>query len=231
MGVEIVKSYSENIEGCKVCFVHAQLSDVGELAQQIHDMIMDQSWLSNLSVISKASYEQRAKDTINSIIKGILSKVTNNVTEDLGELIVSTQGQYLLENEHKHKRFPLAELWKEKRRGNPGFDFHTETPSDLITFGEAKYNSNQAAYGIALKQINDFIEDKKDTKEMSDLEHFASQNAQQNFILRNQKAFAAAFSVHTDEPDVIIKNIKENTKFQELLQYPELYLIGIQIVD
>lgn len=231
MGVEIVKSYSENIKGCKVCFVHAKLSNITEIATKVHNDIMDTSWLSELKPLSKISYEQRAKDTINNIVKNILNKVTNSVTEGLGELIVSTQGQFLLEQEHNHRRLPLAELWKEKERGNPGFDFHTESPSDYITFGEAKYNSNQTAYGKALTQINNFIDKGKDKKEMSDLEHFTTEKAQANFLLPTGKAFAAAFSVHSDDSDTIFGNIKKCDKFKELLKYPELYLIGIQIVN
>ena len=231
MAIDIVKSYSENIKGCKVCFVHAKLSNINEIAIKVHDDIMDTSWLSKLKPLPKIAYEQRAKDTIKSIVENILNKVTNSVTEGLGELIVSTQGQSLLEKKHDHRKLPLAELWKEKDRGNPGFDFHTESPTNYITFGEAKYNSNQTAYGKALTQINNFIDKGKDKKEMSDLEHFTTEKAQANFLLPTGKAFAAAFSVHSDAPDTIFKNIKKCDKFKELLKYPELYLIGIQIVN
>ncbi len=64
MGVEIVKSYSENIKGCKVCFVHAKLSNINEIATKVHDDIMDTSWLSKLKPLPKIAYEHRADRTV-----------------------------------------------------------------------------------------------------------------------------------------------------------------------
>ena len=86
----------------------------------------------------------------------------------------------------------LQKLWKEKISGNPGFDFHTETPTEFIAFGEAKYRAASNAYNLALKQIKDFIQEKKDLKELSDLKNFVGAKAISNISNLNLKAFIAA---------------------------------------
>ena len=44
---------------------------------------------------------------------------------EFGEFLVSSVAQSTLEENYQHTKFPLAEIWKEKAKGNPGFDFHT----------------------------------------------------------------------------------------------------------
>lgn len=231
MGLKIIKQHEEKHKNAIVHFVYAEVSDVAQIAKDVHDDIVENSWINGLSAINKAAYERRAAETIKYIVDKILAKVKTKVGRNLGELVISTKAQDILESEHNHKKLPLAELWKEKIRGNPGFDFHTETPTNFIAFGEAKYNSRQPAYTAAIKQTVKFITKEKDIKELSDLQHFISEPTKANCLFPTSKAFSVAFSVHNGKPEKTFKQVTKCKKFAKLLKYPELYVIGIQFVS
>lgn len=60
------------------------------------------------------------------------------------EHMVSMNAQRTLKAKLGHTPITLSEIWGKKKSGNPGFDFHTyDEKNDLVTFGEAKYNSNE----------------------------------------------------------------------------------------
>lgn len=165
------------------------------------------------------------------IFEDILSKVDTNVGSDFGEIMVSSTAVDTLCNNYYHKGVPLAELWKEKISGNPAFDFHTETPSFFISFGEAKFNSKNNSYGKAMEQVSGFIDKKKDTKEGSDLFNFISEKAFNNFDVFKLKAYSMSFSIcGTESQDAIIEKIKNNKYFEKLMKNAEeLYFIGIEV--
>ena len=154
-----------------------KVSDVGSQAQEMIDTISDTSWLNSLSLVSKHTYAARAKGTIEKLVNGILQKVQDTVTEEFGEYLVSSSAQQAVKQKLGHKPFPLAELLKEKITGNPGFDFHTESHTGYITFGEAKYSGSSSPYANALTQILQFIGEGKDTMEFEIVENFASEAA------------------------------------------------------
>ena len=79
----------------------------------------------------------------------------------------------------------------------------------------------------ALKQINEFIADGKDMAELIILENFLSSNAIEN-VLKNKKGYAAAFSLRSDNPDLIFTNALKSDEVRALLTYSELYLIAIE---
>ena len=162
------------------------------------------------------------------MIKNVLDKVENTITEEFGEILVSTSAKDSLCTYYKHKKIPLAEIWKEKTSGNPGFDFHTETPSELIAFGEAKYRNQSNAYNNAFEQIDDFIRNEKDLKELSDIKNFVGNKALANIADLNLKAFIAAFSLYSANDNLIIGNIMKNQYIEGLLRHPELYIIGVE---
>ncbi|MCL2757905.1 MAG: hypothetical protein FWE64_01120 [Alphaproteobacteria bacterium] len=220
-------------DNCTISFIHAQVSDVAKLATKIQKSISDTSWINSLDIMAKLGYEARAKETIAKIVSGILTNVVNPISGDLGEIIVSTQAQDLLVGHHRHNKIPLAELWKEKKRGNPGFDFHTETPTNFIAFGEAKYNKNQSSHTIAINQIVKFIENKKDIKELPDLDKWIGDKTKSNISTfpDKSKAFTIAFSVHNKNYNEIFDNVIASPKFSELLKYPEIYIVGIEFVN
>ena len=147
-----------------------------------------------------------------------------------GEYVVSMTAQDSLEIEMHHRKVPLAEMFKEKISGNPGFDFHTEAQSNTIAFGEAKYSATDNPYTRALTQIIEFIELGKDTMELTDLSRFVSGTAI-NKAIGGQKAYVAAFSINSTNYDLVFRNILKSEYLKELLEYTEVYLIGAEIID
>jgi hypothetical protein len=208
--------------------IHVKINDVELRAKEIIQSISDSSWISSLGIIEQLSYSARAKKTIEKLVKEIFEKVDTVVTEEFGEYLVSESAKDSLINHMSHTSIPLAEMWKEKKTGNPGFDFHTESPSNLISFGEAKYNSNSNPHTVAINQIVGFIKDGKDTMELVDLKNFTTTEAINNAII-GQRAYIAAFSINGQQYDRIFKTAFESEGFEKLLGFSELYLIGVEV--
>lgn len=213
---------------CNICFIVVKVSNVNERVKEIVNLISDNSWLKSLHPIENVTFAARSKRTIKKLVEDILLKSDGPISEDLGEYIISCTAQDILEADKNHKKVPLAELLKEKVTGNPGFDFHTETDTQVISFGEAKYNSRANSYGKALSQIAKFIELEKDKAEFSILKHFVSEAAIQN-ALNGTTAYCAAFSLHSSNHELIISNIKKSDDLKQLLGNSELYIIGVEI--
>lgn len=157
------------------------------------------------------------------------SYTPGTLKDDLGEYLVSMNAQEALVQGLAHTKIPIAELWKEQISGNPGFDFHTLSTSEIIVYGEAKYRSTQNGYYDAFNKMSDFIHDNKMQRELRHLRVLASDNAAQN-VLSNKLGFAAAFSVHTRNLGRTIENAIKYPSFNILLNYPEVYLITVEII-
>lgn len=211
--------------------IYSLAIDITDLEQRVKDMqevALDTSWLDELDVIDRLGYEARSKRTVDKITNEILNNVESDISEDFGEYMVSDVAQTALKEHLSHFRLPLAELIKEKISGNPGFDFHTESPQALVAFGEAKYSGVQNAHGRALKQINEFIGDQKDIQELPDLRKFVTEGAIQN-AAAGSKAYSAAFSITSDDVGTIMDNALSSTYMKTLLCYEAIYLIGVKI--
>ena len=129
-----------------------------------------------------------------------------------------------------HHILPLSELWKTRVRGNDSFDFHTETKECYIVFGEAKYQTNRTSYNTALKQVVKFINLRKDDMDLADLMNLVTAKTKSTFETYGAlKSYAAAFSVKNLNNKKLIKQIKENKFFKQLMTQYKLYLIGIEI--
>jgi hypothetical protein len=148
----------------------------------------------------------------------------------VGEYIISKEGRHTLAEQYSHTAVPLAELWKEKKEGNPGFDFHSESPDNLIIFGEAKYNSSSNPYDDAIKQVEGFIDKGKDKMELVDLKNFVSMDAVKKYIV-GQKGFAISFSIHAKNPFTIIENAIKYCHTNNIANYDEYYIVGVIIND
>jgi hypothetical protein len=206
---------------------------IDNLTIQVSDMIKtitDNSWILKLSPVDNRSFEARAKRTVVKLVDEIFKKVANEVTADFGEYLISLSAQRALEDTFIHSKVPLAELFKEKVTGNPGFDFHTESHTTLIAFGEAKYSGDDSPYSNALTQICEFISLEKDVAELTDLSKFVSEKAVLN-ALDNNKAYIAAFSLNAVNPKRVFENILRSEYIKPILDYSELYLIGVEIDD
>jgi len=208
--------------------IHVKILDIERRAKDIILSISNDSWIKNLGVVEQLSYSARAKKTIKKLVSEIFEKVESSVTEEFGEYLVSESAKDSLIKHFEHTHIPLAEMWKEKKTGNPGFDFHTESSSNLISFGEAKFSSNSNPHTLALNQIVGFIEDGKDTMELVDLKNFSSPQAIENAV-KGSKAYIAAFSVNGQQYDRIFKTAIESDGLGKLLDFPELYIIGVEV--
>lgn len=215
---------------CDVYGVHIKVSDIDTRADEMIETLANTDWINPLPATKKVTFKATSKRTIVKLSENIRNRINEDkLTEDFGEYLVSDTALKTLEKIYNHIRVPLAELLKEKLTGNPGFDFHSETETKFISFGEAKYSGNSSPYNKALKQIKDFISLEKDNAEINVLENFVSESATTNF-LAGDKAFSAAFSLN-DDPKKMIKNALLNKHLKQLLGHKELYLIGVEIDD
>lgn len=216
-------------DNCKLNYIHIKITDIKNKAKELMITILDKSWLTKLdSEIDKASFIARSGPTIDLLIK-LLKKVGDKIGMDFGEFLISSSALSVMENKYAHEKFPLAELWKEKDKGNPGFDFHTISGQELLFFGEAKYNSSHNAYPKAISQICSFIKKNKHIKELTDLKKI---NARVNdeHLNTGKIGFIAAFSIHNNFDNIfntLMKN--KNSKNNNIFKYPELYFIGIEV--
>lgn len=209
--------------------MHVKINDIRKRADEITNSIRDESWIENLTPDLKLAYRARARKTINKIINNILIKVKDVVTEDFGEYLVSMTAKDALKEYKEHKYIPLAELLGKKRSGNSGFDFHSITHNNIISFGEAKYSRHTTPYQDALSQICDFINDEKDYADILHLRNFVSDEIIKR-LEAGERAFVAAFSINAKRTKRIFNNILNCSKdFNSLLSYKELYLIGIEV--
>lgn len=215
------------VTNCHVYCIHIKVQNVKKHADEIIKSISDTSWISSLNAIDQISYESRSTKTISRLVNSILKKVEDVVTEEFGEYLVSHTAQNLLVTTFNHGKVPLAELFKEKIIGNMGFDFHTESVNKIILFGEAKYSGSINPYTKAIEQIVEFINERKDIGELADVQKFVSVDASTNAIT-NKKGYVAAFSINAQKPETILKNAIESIA-DTLLEFPELYLIGVEI--
>lgn len=214
---------------CEVYIIHVKIDDIRQRANEITNTIRDDSWIEKLTPDLKLAYEARARKTINKIINNILTKVKDTVTEDFGEYLVSISAKDALREYKGHTDIPLAELLGKKLTGNSGFDFHSITQNNLISFGEAKYSGYTTPHKDALSQICDFIEDQKDLADILHLRNFAPTESIKKLEI-GEKSFVAAFSINGKRIKQIFNNILNKSEyFNELLNYKELYLIGIEV--
>jgi hypothetical protein len=211
----------------KIYSIALNISDLEKRVQEMHQVITDTSWLEPLDIIDRSTYAARSQPTIDSVVDNILNKVESKISEEFGEYMVSDSAQTALTQHLNHVRAPLAELIKEKISGNPGFDFHTESAEAVIAFGEAKYSGVKNAHGRALSQINEFIGDKKDVQEFSDLKTFFTKVAILNAV-SGKKSFCAAFSIVSDDIATIMDNALNSKHMGTLLGYEAVYLVGVK---
>lgn len=221
-------NYNKTSE-CEVYVAHVKIKNLSQRVSEITKEIADESWIAGLTPSIQIAYKARARKTIKKIINDILLKVKDDVTEDFGEYLVSLTAKDILRDYKNHNDIPLAELLGKKKSGNSGFDFHTLTHNDIISFGEAKYTSHGNPYKDALSQICSFIDEEKDLADILHLEKFVPEDCIHK-LTNGEKAFVAAFSLNAKKTVTVFDNIiKKSKDFDELLQYKELYLIGVQV--
>lgn len=215
---------------CSITFIRIDPENLKETLSEILSTLLDLSWLSHFDEdYMKSSFKIRAEETISDIQKKFADCSDDKVTKEAGEYAVSELARESLVSQMRYLHIPLSELLGMKISGNPGFDFHSQnTGSNTIIFGEAKYNSRQSAYDSAIRQVSEFITDKKDIKQIADLYPFCSTKA---LIRANNglKGFAIAFSAKSTSSDDLIKNIEAHAKFAELTKHVEIVIVAVNL--
>ena len=152
----------------KVHFIRIDPEDISTTLSDILKALMDLSWLKHFDEDWLVqSYRQRAQITIDDIKSKFAASDHGKITHNAGEYVVSELSREAIVSELGYLDIPLAELLGRKVSGNPGFDFHSQNCStDTVIFGEAKYITAQSAYPSAIKQIKEFIDDKKDVADI-----------------------------------------------------------------
>lgn len=226
----------------QVWFIRISIDNLQETVAEIMQIIADVSWIEGLASISKESFMARARPTINILteeLNNYLGSCDEEMIKTIGEAVVSVVARSAIESSLEYKALPIAELIKQKVRGNPGFDFHHEKDELMIVFGEAKYVSNSNAYNKSLSQIVKFIADKKHLKDIPDIDRFLSQSVLNNVNNcqndRDKFCYSAAFSTKGRgfNEQKLISHIKNNTNFRTLVSqnHKELVLVAVDIND
>lgn len=211
----------------ETCLFCIEITDISAHAKNLLTEISDTSWISKLEPIAKMSYEDISLKTIENLVK-IFRSINNKVTEDFGEFMISMSSGQCLKDTHGHKVLPLSEIWKPKVSQNEGFDFHTLSPEDKFSFGEAKFVSSGNSYGDAAKQAHQFSRDNKDKRDGVHLRYFGSSVAIQH-LKENKRGFIIAFSINSPDYEQILKNSLHNEDIKNLSKCcDELYIIGVK---
>ncbi|MFT4849958.1 MAG: hypothetical protein ACI83B_002507 [Sediminicola sp.] len=204
-----------------------QIIDVNRRAHDLLNEISNTSWIQKLSPVAQASYTIVTHKTIAKLVH-IFTSVNNKVTKDFGEFMISMSSGECLNQVYNHTVLPLSELWKEKTSNNHGFDFHTLSPNDKFSFGEAKYTSSGNSYTTSAEQVVRFLKEGKDGVDAVHLINFGSSTAIDNLIKR-KRGCIVAFSINSDNYKQILKNTLNNENVQELSKCcDELYIIGVK---
>lgn len=213
-------------------YVRIKVNDVEVTLREIFTSLASQSWISKFGEeYLRESYYSRFEPSINVIFQKFQEAEFLKITEDTGELIVSELSRKTLVDGFGYLDLPLGELFKEQVSQNCGFDFFTVNKREIILFGEAKYNSRQSAYRTALKQITEFVSEKKDSKDIAELENFLKnehKTSLQNFQ-KGMKGYVAAFSIKTSNDDYAIERIKDLSFFKSLSTSHELICIAVEL--
>ena len=227
----VVSKNQEVVKSCKVHLLHLQVQDVAKKIDEVFFAISDVSWIEKLlnKDSAKISYRVAAQKTIKALGEGIFKNHGGALTEDVGEYIISVAAIDVLERELSHLTLPISELWKEKTSRNHGFDFHSRTPENILVFGEAKYSSNSSSYGRAYDQIIDFIAGNKDEIDLVHLENFVGVFPIERFK-SGFKAYSAAFALKGKNPGKAMLRASRSKKLKPLLNYSEIYIIGVEFL-
>ena len=205
---------------------YIEVEDVNKYAKKLISEISNTSWISELNPVAKMSYEDTAKETIEKLVN-IFKSINNNVTQEFGEFMISMSSGHYLESKLSHSVLPLSELWKEKLSNNHGFDFHTLSPQDKFSFGEAKYVSSGNSYTSSAEQVNRFASEGKDKRDAVHLINFSSPTAIKN-LENDRKGFIVSFSLNSQNHELILKNSLKNKDIKSLSKIcDELYIIGV----
>lgn len=214
-------------------FLRVKVTDKTVTLRSIYQSLIDDSWINHFfpqgGWITK-SVIARVQPTIQKIASDFDNGVNPIVNRDTGEKLVSEVSRRTLVEDYSYWNMPIAELFKQKVDGNPGFDFHTVTPDGtLLMFGEAKYVANTNAYNSALNQIPEFIVDEKDMKDLFEIRDFMPSPTPLDNANNGIKGYVAAFSTNKSDDKDIISKVTGHKNYNQLSQYPQFIAIAVDL--
>lgn len=211
-----------------VRLIRVQPNDLKITLGYILTTLSSMCWISQMSDVLKQSYQVRAQGTIDRLRNDFTNGTDSEIVSNTGEYIVSELTRSSIVNGLNYMDIPLGELFKQKASGNPGFDIFTVNTNEQILFGEAKYVANSNAYNNAIKQINRFIEEKRDLTDLPDLVQFDIANAISN-ASKGNRGFIAGFSSTTISDANLEQNIKDNDAYKALPKDKEIICVAVDV--
>lgn len=211
-----------------VRLIRVQPNDLKITLGYILTTLSSMCWISQMSDVLKQSYQVRAQGTIDRLRNDFTNGTDSEIVSNTGEYIVSELTRSSIVNGLNYMDIPLGELFKQKASGNPGFDIFTVNTNEQILFGEAKYVANSNAYNNAIKQINRFIEEKRDLTDLPDLVQFDIANAISN-ASKGNRGFIAGFSSTTISDVNLEQNIKDNDAYKALPKDKEIICVAVDV--
>jgi hypothetical protein len=212
-----------------IWFFRINPTDISLTLIDVFKSLSDLCWIKEFDKeYIRTSFQVRAEATVKYISNNIIKENSDSITSDSGEYVISELARKTIVNELGYSNIPLGELIKEQKSGNPGFDFYTETLTNILLFGEAKYLTNQSAYGSAFKQIVRFEREKRDLADLQDIDKFCSEQSLNN-VVNDKKGFIAAFSSKKSPTEQLVQNMKGNIDLQSISRFNEVICVAINI--
>ena len=214
-------------------FLRIEPNNLSVTLREIFESLMDISWLEQFKGRALyGSFHNRVIPTLEVIERDFQNGNITSINSDAGEKVVSELARQAVVFYLGYFDIPLSELFKEQKGQNPGFDFLSMNNDQVLLFGEAKYQSGEYAYNASLNQIKDFIDDKKDSKDIANIVHFIPDTVNpipyQKFEA-GEKGYMAAFSSKNKTDQELIDNIKNLDSFVFLQQFPEVICIAVNV--
>ena len=190
------------------------------------------SWLAKINKdYLKVAMEHRANSTCEYLKTAFYDNQNTPLLTSAGEYIVSSLSKRSIVEELNHLDIPLAELLGRKKVGNPGFDFFTEDlDENQISCGEAKFENGKNAYNSTMKQIRNFIIDKKYCDDIPLLQALASENSLYK-MSTDKIGVSAGFSSTNIMDDNLIEDIIANKYFRELVKKYKVILVAVNMYE
>ena len=211
-----------------VRLIRVQPNDLKITLGYILRTLSSKCWISQMAEELRVGYDVRVQGTIDKLNDEFSKGTDSEIIRNTGEYVVSELSRSSIVNTLNYMDIPLAELFKQKSIGNPGFDIFTINQNEQILFGEAKYVANKNAYNNAFVQVNRFINEKRDQTDLPDLVPFTIPNAIRN-ASRGDRGFFAGFSSTTISDADLENNIKANAAYKALPKDKELICVAVDV--
>lgn len=110
--MKVIERMTVEHEGnCEITFIRIDPEDLQQTLATILEVLMDLSWLSKFDEdYIKASYAQRANETITDIKNKFATSIDDKITKEAGEYVVSELARESLQSQLNYLHVPLAEL-------------------------------------------------------------------------------------------------------------------------